>query len=94
MAPLDGVSVTSTCSFAAGVCWPLPLSLVSVTVNVCGTPTSFVASGAIEICALPHVFWAGLEFRPWPFVVRVTWRPASVTVPEAETTDVPGDARA
>ena len=28
---------------------PVPVSFVSVTVNVCGWPTSFVAFGVIEI---------------------------------------------
>ena len=48
-APFESVSVTSTCSPAAGTNVPVPVSFSSVTVNVCGWPTSFVASGAIEI---------------------------------------------
>ena len=38
------------------------MSFSSVTVNVCGWPTSFVAFGAIEIRALTHVLTAGPEF--------------------------------
>jgi len=68
VAPLDVVSVTVTCSFAAGP-KPEPLSFSSVTVKVCGWPTSFVALGAIEIRALTHVLFAGPEFWPEPFVV-------------------------
>ena len=57
VAPFDGVSVTPTCSPAAGP-KPEPLSFSSVTVNVCGWPISFVASGPIEILAAAQFFVA------------------------------------
>ena len=80
-APFASVSVTSTCSPGAGT-KPAPASFSSVTVNVCGAPTSFVALGAIEIRAPTgvHVFVAGPELRAWPFVVRVRETPATETV--------------
>src|SRR5262249_40026282 len=37
-APFESVNVTVTCSPAAGTNVPLPVSFVSVTVNVCDTP--------------------------------------------------------
>ena len=58
----------STCSPAAATKPPVPESFSSVTVNVCGWPISFVAFGAIEILAFTHVFVAGPEFAPTPFV--------------------------
>src|SRR5262245_22000981 len=56
-APFESVSVTSTCSPAAGTS-PLPVSFCNVTVNVCGAPTSFVALGAMEIAAFTHSLFA------------------------------------
>ena len=56
LAPFESVSVKSTCSPAAGTNVPVPVSFGSVTVKVCGWPTSLVASGAIEIFALTQVF--------------------------------------
>src|SRR5262249_52426913 len=80
-APFESTSEKSTCSPAAGPNpAPLPRSFSSVTVNVCGWPTSFVAAGAIGIRALTHVFWAGPELAPVPSVSRWTDRPASDTV--------------
>src|SRR3954447_2099735 len=43
----------------------------------------------MAIRTLPQLFWAFGEFRPWPLVVRVTCRPARVTVEVADTIVVP-----
>src|SRR5690348_12228832 len=50
-APFASVNVTSTCSPAAGTKVPEHVFFISVTVNVCDIPTSFVAEGAIAIVA-------------------------------------------
>ena len=90
-APFDVVSVTSTCSFAAGT-KPVPLSFSSVTVKVCGWPTSFVALGAIVIRAATQTFVAGPELAPTPFVCRVSETPPTVVVTCALTTVEPAVA--
>src|SRR3954468_19319013 len=47
------------------------MSFESVTVNVCGAPTRFVASGLIAIFASTNVFTAGAEFGATPLVETV-----------------------
>src|SRR5262249_3932160 len=89
VAPFAGVSVTSTCSPAAGPN-PPPLSFSSVTVKVCGWPISFVAPGAMKIRAATQTLLAFPELPPAPFVVRVSVRPATEVVTLALTTVVPG----
>ena len=63
VAPPAGVNVKSTCSPGSrDEAAPSPMSFSSVTVNVCGWPTSFVAFGVIWILAFTHRFVAGPEF--------------------------------
>ena len=58
--------------------------LLSVTVNVCGAPTSFVASGAIAIFAFTNVFTASPEFGARPSVCTVNAaEPATDNVDDA-----------
>jgi hypothetical protein len=81
-APFESVSVTATCSPAAGTNVPVPVSFSNVTVNVCDTPISFVALGAIAICArtLFQIFVAsGLSPAFVSPVDRVSGTPATVT---------------
>src|ERR1051326_4393137 len=63
-APLEFAIDVVTVTPAAG-CRPLPspASALTLTVNVCVVPTSFVASGTIRMFASTHVFTAG----PDPF---------------------------
>ena len=61
-APFESVSVTVTCSPPRPRTCRCPVSFCSVTVNVCGWPTSFVAFGAIEILALTKVLTASPLF--------------------------------
>src|ERR1043166_9488631 len=65
------------------------MSLSSVTVNVCGSPTWFVADGEMKIAASTQRFVAGLEFAPVPSVERVRERPETSTDVEAFTVDTP-----
>jgi len=84
-APFESVSVTATCSPAAGTKVPVPVSFDNVTVNDCDAPTSAVAEGEIEICARTvaavHVFVAS---GPSPAcaspVARVSETPPTATV--------------
>ena len=69
------------------------MSFCSVTVNVCGWPTSFVAFGVIVILALTQRFVAGPELPPRPFVSRVSETPPTETVVEAFTVVDAGDRR-
>src|SRR4051812_3420279 len=62
-APLPFVSVTLQAVPAGTGTKPLPVSCSTVTVNVCGAPTSFVAFGAIEIRAFTQFFVAS-ELSP------------------------------
>ena len=84
-APLEFVSVKSTCSLAAATNVPVPLSFCSVTVKVCGLPTSFVALGVIEIRASTQVLTAATELPFWPFVVRSRFTLLTETVVLAVT---------
>ena len=77
------VSVKSTCwPGKATKPPPSPVSCCSVTVNVCGWPTTLVAFGVIWILALTQRLVAGPEFPPRPFVVRVSEMPPTETVVE------------
>src|SRR5580765_3564011 len=88
-APFAFNSAKPTCSPAAATNVPVPGSFISVTVKVCGWPTSFVASGVIAIFAFTHVFVAGPEFAPAPFVCRVSETPPIESVEWALTVDTP-----
>ena len=73
--------MTSTCSPAAGTNGPCRCPSCSVTVKVCGWPTSLVAFGAIVIFALTHVFVASALSPAVPSpVARVSGTPPTVTV--------------
>ena len=65
------------------------MSFCSVTVNVCGWPTTFVAFGAIEIFAFTQRFIAGPEFGATPSVERVSVSPPTETVVDARTAQTP-----
>ena len=71
----------------------MPVSFSSVTVNVCGAPTRFVADGVIEIRAFTHVLIAGPEFVPVPSVFRVRMTPPTEIVVWALTVVTPVTAR-
>jgi len=89
-APFESVNVTSTCSPVAGTNVPVPVSFSSVTVNVCETPISFVADGAIEIRAFSQVLFAfALSPACASPVARVSETPPTVTVVAALTAVVP-----
>src|SRR5262249_30869760 len=88
-APFAFARVTSTCSPAAGP-KPPPMSFWSVTVNVWGAFTSFVAFGAIEIRALTQFFCAStLSPALASFVARLRTTPPTFTDVEARTTVCP-----
>ena len=65
------------------------MSFINVTVNVCGAPTRFVASGVIAIFAFTHVFVAGPELPRVPSVFRVSETPPTDTVVCALTVVTP-----
>ena len=66
-APFESVSVKSTCSPAAGLNTPAPaVSFKSVTVNVCGWPISFVASGSTRRGYCSRIFAATNRLMPGP----------------------------
>jgi hypothetical protein len=88
-APLESANEKSTCSPAAATNVPVPVSFSNVTVNVCGAPTSFVASGAIAIFAFTNVFVAEPEFAPTPSVFRVNETPPTASVACALTVATP-----
>jgi hypothetical protein len=89
-APFAFVSEKSTCALLKATNpAPSPTSFCNVTVNVCGAPTSFVADGAIEIFAFTHVFVAGPEFAPTPFVSRCSDTPPTERVVCALTVVIP-----
>src|SRR5262249_33273059 len=90
VAPLPATHVAVTFAPAAGTNTPLPRSSVTVTVNVCDAPTSFVAEGAIVIAAATHVLFAfGLSpGKPSPVSPWIT-RPPTETSVAAFTTVVP-----
>src|SRR5262249_50133415 len=90
VAPLPAVHVAVTFAPAAGTNTALPRSSVTVTVNVCGLPTSLAADGAIVIAAATHVLFAFAlsPVRPSP-VDRVSEPPPTLTVELALTTVVP-----
>ena len=89
-APFEFANVTSTCSPAAGTNEPVPVSFSSVTVNVCGAFTGFVAFGVIEIRAFTHAFCAsGLSPASPSPVARVNETPATDTVVVALMSVVP-----
>jgi hypothetical protein len=56
LAPFPFVNVTLHGNPAPTGTKPPPVSCNTVTVNVCGAPTSFVAFGAITIAAFTHNF--------------------------------------
>ena len=88
-APFESLSVKSTCSSCAGTNVPVPGSFSSVTTNVCGSPTSFVASGAIEILAAAHFLVASSLSPAFPSAVwRWSVRPPTLTSVLALTTVV------
>ena len=71
-APFEGVNEKSTCApEKATKPAPSPRSFDNVTVNVCGAPIRFVASGVIAIFASTNVFTAGPEFGATPSVETV-----------------------
>jgi hypothetical protein len=84
-APFESVGSTSACSPAAGTKVPEPVSFGSVTVDVCGLPTAFVAFAAIVIFAGAQFLVAfGLSpSSPPPFPPRP--KPAASSY--AETSD-------
>ena len=76
-APFESVSVTATCSPAAGTKpAPSPVSFQSVTMNVCDWPTRLVAFGAIVIFASTQRLDATSELPAWPSVVARQRDPA------------------
>src|SRR6516162_7749482 len=92
-APFESVSVTVTCSPAAGTNVPLPVSFWRVTVNVCDALISLVAFGAIEIRARTcvHVFVAsGLSPACVSPVARVSETLPTLSVVEAWIVVLPG----
>src|SRR4051794_33133515 len=62
VAPFEPVSATLTCSPGAGAKAPVPTSRSSVTVKVCGAPTSVLPPGPTAILASTHCFTACGEF--------------------------------
>jgi hypothetical protein len=64
VAPFALVSVTDTDSPAAGTNVPVPVSFDTVTVKVCGWPTSFVADGEMRIYASTQLLAASLHVEP------------------------------
>ena len=81
LAPFESVSVTLTCSPAAGTNpRPSPSSFQSVIMNVCDWPTRLVASGAIVIFASTQRFDATSVLPCWPSVFRVSGTVPTVTV--------------
>ena len=90
LAPFEFVNVKSTCSPAAATKpFPSPVSFISVTVNVCGWPISFVAFGAIAIFAFTQRFVATPELPLIESLCRVSVRPATATATWALTTFTP-----
>src|SRR4051812_47464525 len=61
-APFESLNVTvGLVPFGTLAKLPLPFDCFTVTVNVCGWPTSLVASGAMVMFASTNVFTAGPE---------------------------------
>jgi hypothetical protein len=80
-APLESVSVKATCSPAAGTNVPAPLSFESVTVKVCGLPTSLVADGPIVMLAAAQAFDASALSPAFPSPLsRCRVMPPTVTL--------------
>src|SRR2546425_4021389 len=93
-APFESVRVKLTWPTGAGTKpAPSPEFALTVTVNVCGVPTSFAADGPIAMDASTNTLVASPEFGAMPLVSTWTEFPAMMTSAEAwpVTTPAEGD---